>query len=283
MTDAVAAVKWTVKHLVTLGAHPNQIFVSGHSAGGNIAANLVCGTWADHVLSKYQVAIRGAVCMSGVYSLLNPLGGSYASIKNKGFDKLYRLRVFGDDFEVLACHSPVAQLRMMLGELPYPVDQCKLCNMAHALSQWMCPATSTKASHGKGAHGKDDTGISSPAGTIVTTQQQSNNIQSTQKIKRLEDLTTSFLVLNASSDVGLETDGRRFVELLERVQCQRQSQESMSQDQGLASSTTFSASSRSKSPRPCEYHVLPGLGHATITLDEEALSRACSFIHQIAQ
>jgi carboxylesterase type B len=37
MEDAVAAVSWVIKHASRLGGDPRGIFVSGHSAGGNIA------------------------------------------------------------------------------------------------------------------------------------------------------------------------------------------------------------------------------------------------------
>jgi len=217
----VAAVEWTIRHLTVLGANPHAIFVSGHSAGGNIAANLVCGTWLDGILEKYNVKVLGAVCISGVYSLLNPLGGSMARIKNKGFDTLYRLRVFGRDLQVLARHSPVAQLRLMLGELPYPVEHCKICDLASAIASWVHPAT------------VDEDGV-----------------QRESLIKSMGSVNTAFLVLNAGSDMGLETDGERFVELLGRVQ----------------TSTT-----------PV-YQVFHELGHATITLDEVPLDLACNFI-----
>ena len=233
MTDAVAAVKWTVKHLSKLGANPDAIFVSGHSAGGNIAANLVCGTWVDSILEKYNVSIIGAVCISGVYSLLNPLGGSYARIKNKGFDKLYRLRVFGEDLKVLVRHSPVAQLRMIVGELPYPADQCKLCNLATAISQWICPKTRCNTQKS----------ISNPSETCD---------EEPEEIKSADKISAAFLIMNASSDLGLDVDGQRFVELLERIQTVK--------------------------PR---YHILPNLGHATITLEQDALIMASDFIHEI--
>ncbi len=74
MNDAVAAVEWALRHASTLGADPRAVFVSGHSAGGNIAANLACGTWLDAVLRRYNAQIAGVVCISGVYSLLNPCG-----------------------------------------------------------------------------------------------------------------------------------------------------------------------------------------------------------------
>jgi acetyl esterase/lipase len=265
MEDAVAAVKWTLKHLSELGAAPRGIFLSGHSAGGNIVANLACGTWLDHVLDKYNVKLLGVFCISGVYSLLNPLGGCYASIKNKSFDKLYRKRVFGSDMEVLARHSPVAQLRMMLGELPYPLEQCRLCNLANSISHWMCPDTTTSSSPVT----RSNTGISDNTSQIddghdstnKKPEEETSESQSTRllsPIKTPENVSAAFLIMNAESDIGLEADGQRFTQLLERVQT-------------------------SPATRPPRYSILPHLEHATITLDQEALTMAGDFILSVFQ
>jgi len=269
MEDAVAAVTWTIKHLVTLGANPSTIFLSGHSAGGNIAANLVCGPWLDDILQKYQVTILGAVCISGVYSLLNPLGGAYAKIKNKGFDKLYRLQVFGSELDVLVRHSPVAQLRLMLGEAPYAENQCKLCNIAYAISNWIHDRGDDNAS--------SSVGKVSTASTSVENDDATNTVESSTvppTVKSLDSLTTAFLVMNAESDIGLETDGQRFVELLRRVQS---TISSGSKNITPSSSNNNGSAVCGDVPIP-QYHLLPGLGHATITLDEKALAIASDFV-----
>ncbi len=62
-------------------------------SGANFAANLAVGPWLDDILPKFNVELGGVVLISGVYSLIKPLGGSY-SILNKGFDKMYRLRSY---------------------------------------------------------------------------------------------------------------------------------------------------------------------------------------------
>jgi acetyl esterase/lipase len=259
MEDAVAAVHWTCKHLINLGANPNKIFLSGHSAGGNIAANLACSTWLKEVLDKYQVRILGAVCISGVYSLLNPLGGAYSSMKNKGFDKLYRLKVFGNDLEVLTRHSPVAQLRLMLGEPPYPANQCKICNIARAISNW-------KRSDTKSESTVLSSRCANEIGEVPTDDDSSQqfNVKAESHQDTLRCLSTSFLVMNAEFDVGLESDGQRFVELLHRVY-------KMQQDE--VGTDTFEP----------QYCLLPELGHATITLDEKALLIASDFILSVFQ
>jgi hypothetical protein len=230
MHDAVSAVLWVIKHAISLGGDPRVIFLSGHSAGANIAANLVCGVWLQSILEEYNVRILGTVCISGVYSLLKPLGGRAAAIKNKGFDKIYRIPVFGNNLEVLAKHSPVAQLRMMLQEDPYPLSDCLFYKFTNAGINW----NSYKALTHRG-----------------TTESESNT-SNTKLVKTKDQMTTSFLVLNAEEDVGLEHDGQRLVELLRQVQPEH--------------------------VRKPIYHIFPGLTHATITLNDAPLSLAANFI-----
>ena len=230
MEDAVAAVEWSLKHAELLGADPRTVFLSGHSAGGNICANLCVGPWLDSLLVKYHATVVGAVCISGVYSLLNPLGGVGSSIKNKVFNKVYRETVFGGDLTVLARHGPSAQLRMALGEQAYPQHECKLCKLAHDFA--------------------DLVHISREKSAALNNTDQGDAVQNVLILKDPEKiLSTRFLVMNAEDDMGLDTDGKKFVKLLERV--------------GHKHTT---------------YQQLPGRTHASIALDDAALNSAAEFI-----
>jgi triacylglycerol lipase len=64
--DAAAAVKWTREHVAEYGGDPNRIFLGGHSAGAQIAA--------DYALRKrFQPAggagLAGVLLLGGVYDV----------------------------------------------------------------------------------------------------------------------------------------------------------------------------------------------------------------------
>ena len=77
MADAQRAVLWAVANATALGADPERLFLSGHSAGANIASLLAFGSWlASPVLPAGSV--KGVIGISGVYTLKSPLGGAFA-------------------------------------------------------------------------------------------------------------------------------------------------------------------------------------------------------------
>lgn len=45
MEDAAQAVEWVMQHIPTFGGDPEEVYLSGHSAGGNICSLLVLGRW----------------------------------------------------------------------------------------------------------------------------------------------------------------------------------------------------------------------------------------------
>jgi carboxylesterase type B len=85
--DARDAVLWAVRNAARFGADPDRLYISGHSAGGNIASLLSIGGWlAPPVLPRGS--IKGCISISGVYTLLKPLGGTAQRTKNKMFDRM---------------------------------------------------------------------------------------------------------------------------------------------------------------------------------------------------
>jgi acetyl esterase/lipase len=67
--DVARAFAWTHKHIADYGGRPDQLFVSGHSAGGHLVALLATD---DRYLKGESLelrAIKGVIPMSGVYRI----------------------------------------------------------------------------------------------------------------------------------------------------------------------------------------------------------------------
>lgn len=63
----VRAVQWTVRNAALYGGDPSRIVVAGHSAGGHLAAMLLCCDWASVGLRPQTV--KAAVAVSGLFDL----------------------------------------------------------------------------------------------------------------------------------------------------------------------------------------------------------------------
>ena len=69
--DAKAIVTWIYQHIAKYGGNPNAIYVSGHSAGAILAAEIgVDLAWMD-TAKVPRSALRGIVPISGSYDLRN--------------------------------------------------------------------------------------------------------------------------------------------------------------------------------------------------------------------
>jgi acetyl esterase/lipase len=92
--DVAKGFAWTVAHIGKYGGNPDAIFVSGHSAGGHLAALLA--TDEDYLKAEKLSLknIKGAIPVSGVF-VISP------RMKN----------VFGDDEEVCKKASPQTHVR----------------------------------------------------------------------------------------------------------------------------------------------------------------------------
>jgi arylformamidase len=68
MADQVRrAVAWTVKNASSFGGDPKRVYVGGHSSGGHLAGVVLTTDWSAYGLA--DDAIRGGLCMSGMYDL----------------------------------------------------------------------------------------------------------------------------------------------------------------------------------------------------------------------
>jgi len=66
MTRALA---WTWRHAAELGGDPRRIVVAGHSAGGHLAAMLLCAHWTKVALDLPANLVRTALAVSGVFDM----------------------------------------------------------------------------------------------------------------------------------------------------------------------------------------------------------------------
>lgn len=66
--QAQAAVAYVYTHAAELGVDPEQLSISGHSAGGHLCALLMSTDWEGTFGLPNQL-IRGALCVSGLYDL----------------------------------------------------------------------------------------------------------------------------------------------------------------------------------------------------------------------
>ena len=68
VADVRNAVKWLYEHCADYGCDPEQIYVSGNSAGGHLTAELLSDDWPDLYDLPADV-VKGACAISGLYDL----------------------------------------------------------------------------------------------------------------------------------------------------------------------------------------------------------------------
>ncbi len=59
------ATQWIYQHAQEYGANPQELYLSGHSAGGHLTAMMMASTWLDYP----NLSITGALSISGLYDL----------------------------------------------------------------------------------------------------------------------------------------------------------------------------------------------------------------------
>jgi arylformamidase len=67
--DCVSAMTWLYLHAGHYGANPHRMVVSGHSAGGHLAAMMLACQWPRWHGALPADVVRGALAISGLYDL----------------------------------------------------------------------------------------------------------------------------------------------------------------------------------------------------------------------
>jgi arylformamidase len=65
----VAALAWVYRHAAEHGGDPRRVVVVGHSAGGHLAAMLICCRWNQVAADLPPTLLAGALAVSGLYDL----------------------------------------------------------------------------------------------------------------------------------------------------------------------------------------------------------------------
>ena len=230
--DAVCVVQWVTSHIQQFGGDPGRIYISGHSAGANIAA-LLGVSGAPRIRERIpDGTIKGVVAISGLYTLRGIFRG-LRSVQEWPVQSRFVSNTFGQDDPVLLHENS-----------PCSILGASVLSLAAAAA----PGTSSVPGGSDGertSDGMTDTitnSITEIASTITgsatgTTANPELQYYSSAEQARLSDPTVAptlvrarsqlppFVLINAYSDMGLETNAARFQSLLRShgVQAQHQS------------------------------------------------------------
>ncbi|HEX4622261.1 MAG TPA: alpha/beta hydrolase fold domain-containing protein, partial [Myxococcaceae bacterium] len=105
LQDAARAIAWAFAHARDYGADARKIYLSGHSAGGELISTLL---FEDSILKAHGVdstAVAGIIPLSGIFDLTRPIDDSMGG----GFDE-YIHPVFGEEPEVVKRASPISNV-----------------------------------------------------------------------------------------------------------------------------------------------------------------------------
>lgn len=134
--DVAKAFAWTVRNIGQYGGRPDQIFVSGHSAGGHLTALLATDESYLKAEGLTPRAIKGVISISGVYRI--PAGHSLFPV------------VFGNDPTVAQQASPVCHVGscrhppflIAYGDKDYPTFDEMAKEFCKALGECKCDVES---------------------------------------------------------------------------------------------------------------------------------------------
>ena len=113
--DVARAFAWAYGHCKDYRGDPRQLFVSGHSAGGHLAALLAADETYLKEVGRSAKDIRGVIGISGVYRVDDIDLKLSLSSPRKGVQLKLDVRpsalIFGDDPKVLRQASPLTHVR----------------------------------------------------------------------------------------------------------------------------------------------------------------------------
>jgi acetyl esterase/lipase len=92
-------------------ADPDQIFLSGHSAGAHLVSLLVLDKSHFERHNYPLSSIRGVITMSGIYTLSNPIHDSKYNIGNLIFRILYSSNLLYPTGKTLIEYSPIEYIK----------------------------------------------------------------------------------------------------------------------------------------------------------------------------
>ena len=103
--DAAYALRWTKKNISDYQGDPERVFLSGHSAGGHLAALIALdANYLDDV-GLAVAAIKGVMGICGVYNLAHFAGRNWMA------EHVMTSAAFGNDHGLRAQASPVNHVR----------------------------------------------------------------------------------------------------------------------------------------------------------------------------
>lgn len=129
MRDAAESVAWVHKHASEFGGSPDEIFIMGHSAGGQIGALLVTDpSWlAPYSLRPTDLA--GFIGLAGCYDFM-PIPASEKDMLGMfGYDQASQARA--QPVRFVSTHEP--PMLLLQGEADHEVDPSNAISLTHVL------------------------------------------------------------------------------------------------------------------------------------------------------
>jgi len=131
--DVARAFAWTHANIAKHGGRPDQVFASGHSAGGHLVA----------LLATDESYLKAEKCSFADLKAVIPISGVYVIVPNRIFEP-----AFGKDETVVKNAAPINHVRehlvpfcMIYAEKDYPTLDAMAEQMCRALQKCKCEAS----------------------------------------------------------------------------------------------------------------------------------------------
>jgi len=197
LADLTTAIAFTLNHLPSLDPRLghvdlSRVYLSGHSAGGHMAALLLSDTARLDAVGVPHAIFKGAFLVSGIYTLRNPFGEKFGYWKNGLFQQAYVERTFRPhNFDLC---SPTYRIVQAVGDA---TERSALSLRTHKPPRRWFGSTSSSG-QGSTQTPAEDEGPTAAA------------------VHRIQLLQIPVLVLSASSDLGLEYDASYLCSMLQK-------------------------------------------------------------------